>query len=158
MGYAKVAALMGFKRGKGHLNYASLEGNRTLQKLYKVLKEADVKNAMDYLFFNPEKPNEKGGLQQLWHLTYSISSVTDLERALIKHFDFYPLNLPIVLHTILDTDRSTGVCQPKAIKKLLPHLMAGLKYSEACDAVGYDHSGYKTKSENGGKTGTYTTE
>ncbi len=37
------------------------------------------------------------------------------------------------------------------MRKLLPHLMQGKKYDEACELAGFDHSKSETKEQNAAK-------
>ncbi len=108
------------------------------------LTAADVKNPDQYLFFNLEVDDEKGGLFQLWHITYSLPTEKEVVLALMKHFKFSEEQSTIIARQV-GYNAEYGGLSTRAIRKLLPHLEKGIGYSLACDQVGYDHSGYKTK-------------
>jgi len=70
----------------------------------------------------------------------------DVINALKKRFGFLENQAGIIAKKV-GYSSDYGSLSTRAIRKLLPHLEKGLDYSEACDAIGYDHSGYKTKIE-----------
>jgi CRISPR-associated endonuclease Csn1 len=88
---------------------------------------------------------------RLWHLLYSYeddnSTTGDqkLIEAIVRQFNFANEYAKIIANIGLLPDY--GSLSAKAIRKLLPHLKAGLMYSEACEQVGYNHSDYRTKEE-----------
>lgn len=81
---------------------------------------------------------------ELWHITYSIPNENDVIKTLEQRFHFKKEQAEIISKEVGYTS-DYGNLSTRAIRKLLPHLQKGLNYSEACDAVKYDHSGYKTK-------------
>lgn len=89
---------------------------------------------------------EEQPLNKLWHCIYSIPEEKDLIRALQK--------LGIKDNTVLDalsklSFKTAGYANKstRAIRKILPYLMEGHKYSEACYMAGYNHSNSITKEE-----------
>ncbi|HNR15381.1 MAG TPA: type II CRISPR RNA-guided endonuclease Cas9 [Chitinophagaceae bacterium] len=121
------------------LNYDEIEGNKTFLTLYNALRSANVEKADDYLFYSPLAPQEeKGGLWQLWHITYSLPNERDVVTALQKHFQFTEEQATIIASRTGYT-ADFGSLSARAIKKLLPHLHDGLHYDKACKEVGYDH-------------------
>ena len=82
---------------------------------------------------------EKQPLYRLWHLLYSIKDVDELSGAL--H------NLGIEdeesIEKLCNLDfRTAGYANKsaKAIGRILPYLMEGVMYSDACERAGFDHS------------------
>ena len=139
----EIKKILGLKRNEGYLNFTELDGSRTYSILKSALIKADIKNPDSFLFFNLEKNDEKKGLLELWHITYSIPNETDVIKTLVKRFEFTEEQSQVIAKEV-GYNSDFGSLSTRAIRKLLPHLQKGLNYSEACDAVNYDHSGYKT--------------
>ncbi len=135
---------LGLKRNEGYLNFPELDGSKTYHVLKRALIQANVTNPDNYLFFNLNINDENGGLMELWHITYSIPNETDVVKTLEKRFKFTKEQSEIIARGVGYTS-DYGSLSTRAIRKLIPHLQKGLNYSEACDALNYDHSGYKTK-------------
>lgn len=141
---SKIKVLLGFSsRAKIYLNFNELDGSRTYSVLKKALDKAEVKSPEQYLFFNTDQPDEKGGLFELWHITYSIPNETDVINTLAKRFPFTHEQATIIAKAVA-YKADYGNLSTRAIRKLLPALEQGKGYCVACDNVGYDHSGYKT--------------
>ncbi len=100
---------------------------------------------------------EKQSLYQLWHLLYSFegdNSVMGNENLINKISTVYgfPKELAGIIANITFQE-DYGSVSAKAIRKILPHLKDGLKYSDACDYAGYRHSKNSlTKEERENKT------
>ena len=101
----------------------------------------------DFLSFNPlleGKGMEQQPAYRLWHLLYSYTgdkSVTGNEALLAKiqdlcGFEKEYANVLVNISLALDY----GSLSAKAIRKILPHMMKGYEYSEACKMAGYNHS------------------
>lgn len=90
---------------------------------------------------------EKQPLYQLWHTIYSIADVDECVNVLIKKFN---LNRETAekLANIDFTKYAFGNKSAKAMRKILPYLMQGEVYSDACSYAGYNHSNSLTKDEN----------
>lgn len=86
-------------------------------------------------------------LYLLWHTIYSISDIEECKNALIKKFGFDE-TIAENLAKIDFSKQGYGNKSVKAIRKILPYLMDGLKYNEAAEKAGYNHSDSITKSEN----------
>lgn len=143
----EIKKLLGYGRNdKVYLNFTELDGSRTYSILKRALEEAKIENPDKYLFFNLDANDEKGGLFELWHITYSLPSENEVVKALMKRFKFTEAQSQIIARKV-GYPADYGRLSTRAIRKLLPHLKKGLGYSEACDEVGYDHSGYKTEIE-----------
>jgi CRISPR-associated endonuclease Csn1 len=85
-------------------------------------------------------------LYQLWHTIYSISDIDECIAALIKKFGFDETTAER-LAKIDFTKQSYGNKSVKAIRKILPYLMDGFKYSDAASLAGYNHSNSLTKEQ-----------
>lgn len=86
-------------------------------------------------------------LYQLWHTIYSIQDKQECSNALQAKFRIEPT----VADKLADIDfgkHAFGNKSAKAIRKILPYLMEGDKYSEAMSYAGYEHSDSLTKDEN----------
>lgn len=163
-----------FKKSKGiDLNYASLEGNRTMASILNAAQEVisltgygeydftrlpaeriiDITNsvfkglgfATDWLTLNIDSDDlEKEPLMRLWHLIYSFeddNSATGDEKLVVRLMTM--LNLPkeyARLFANIHIEDDYCRLSSKAIKRILPFMMAGHVYSEACAFAGYRHS------------------
>ena len=86
-------------------------------------------------------------LYQLWHTIYSIQDKQECSNALQAKFSIEPM----VADKLADIDFSKhafGNKSAKVIRKILPYLIEGDKYSEAMSYAGYEHSDSLTKDEN----------
>lgn len=89
---------------------------------------------------------EQEPLYQLWHTIYSISDAAECSKALQARFGL-PENVSNNLTTIDFTRLSFGNKSAKAMRKILPYLMEGYVYSDACSLAGYNHSNSITTDE-----------
>ena len=90
---------------------------------------------------------EQEPLYRLWHVVYSVQDEEQLRKALRK--------LGIEDEEVIDNLFKIDFVKPgyankshKFIRKILPYLMQGYHYSEACEHVGIKHSKSETKEEN----------
>jgi len=90
---------------------------------------------------------EKEPFYQLWHIIYSIAEKEECTQTLIKKFNLAP-DIAKKLATIDFTKQAFGNKSVKAMRKILPYLMEGYVYSDACSFAGYNHSNSLTKDEN----------
>lgn len=82
---------------------------------------------------------EKQPLYRLWHLLYSIKDVDELSGAL-RHLGIEDEEC---IQSLCNLDfRTAGYANKsaKAIGRILPYLIEGMMYSEACAQAGFDHS------------------
>ncbi len=84
---------------------------------------------------------------KLWHTVYSINDKEECKNALIKRFGL-PKEIAIRLSSLDFTKQSFGNKSHRAMRKILPYLMDGDKYPDACSYAGYNHSASLTKQEN----------
>lgn len=82
---------------------------------------------------------EQQPLYKLWHMLYSIKDVDELSGAL-RHLGIEDEGC---IEKLCNLDfRTAGYANKsaKAIGRILPYLMEGIMYSEACERTGFDHS------------------
>lgn len=142
---SNIKKLLGYgSRERIYLNFTELDGSVTYSKLKQALEKAGINSPEQYLFFNLDVHDEKGGLFELWHITYSLPTEEEIVNTLKKRFNFNDVQSKIIANSV-HYSSDYGSLSTRAIRKLLPHMKTGSGYSQACDKVGYDHSGYKTK-------------
>ena len=90
----------------------------------------------------------KEPLYELWHTVYSISDREELANALLNKFGIADSETVDRLYS-LDL-RGAGYAQKSAkfMSKIIPYLIDGLHYSEACEMVGFNHSNSMTTEQN----------
>ncbi len=86
-------------------------------------------------------------MYQLWHTIYSIKDISECQKALINKFNLTE-TVANKLAKIDFNKQAYGNKSNKAIRKILPYLMQGNDYYEACSFAGYNHSKSLTKDEN----------
>ncbi|MBI1184635.1 type II CRISPR RNA-guided endonuclease Cas9 [bacterium] len=142
---SKIKLILGYSaREKIYLNFTELDGSSTYSRIKSALINANISDPDKYLFFNPSVNDEKGGLFELWHITYSLPTEAEVASTLQKRFGFSESQSQVIAQKT-GYKPDYGNLSTRAIRKLLPHLEKGTGYSSACDIVGYDHSGYKTE-------------
>lgn len=83
---------------------------------------------------------------------YSAQNEDDLRKALLKQFDIDDDEVLARLSKIDFVKPGYANKSHKFMRRLLPHLMKGDKYSEACKAISVNHSNSLTKEENAQRT------
>ncbi len=138
-----------------------LKGNMTLYQLRKALG----KNYSHLLQFDLQMTDyvdeatgevisrisdavEKEPLYRLWHVVYSVQDREELGKALLKQFDINDAEVAEALFEIDFVKPGYANKSHKFIRKLLPYLMRGYKYSEACEHIYINHSNSITKEQN----------
>ncbi|MGP1515821.1 MAG: type II CRISPR RNA-guided endonuclease Cas9 [Bacteroidales bacterium] len=123
------------------LNYEQIEGNTTLNKLYKAVPS--LKGNEEYSFDSSINENEQK-IVKLWHLLYSYegdNSPTGNDNLIKKLEEDYNFSRDEARKLAnISFDENYSNLSSKAIKKILPYLKKGMKYSEACSCAGYNHS------------------
>jgi CRISPR-associated endonuclease Csn1 len=84
---------------------------------------------------------------QLWHTIYSIKDMDECKNAIIKRFNLSE-EIAIELSRIDFNKQAFGNKSNKAMRKILPYLIQGYDYAQACSLAGYNHSNSLTKNEN----------
>ncbi|WP_183148095.1 type II CRISPR RNA-guided endonuclease Cas9 [Chryseobacterium nematophagum] len=145
---AEIKKILSLSGQNVYLNFPELDGSRTHSMIKKAMENAglDEEKCEKYLHFHPYKNDDKGSLFELWHITYSLPTDEEIINTLQKRFALTEEQAITVANEV-SYNSDYGSLSTKAIKKILPFMEKGLGYSDACDKIGYDHSGYKTKIE-----------
>lgn len=131
--------------GNGEYDFSKMPADEVKSITTEIFKGLDYKT--DFLTFNPQlegKALEQQPAYRLWHLLYSYTgdkSVTGNEALLNKIQElcgFEKESAGVLANISLALDY--GSLSAKAIRKILPHMMKGYEYSEACKMAGYNHS------------------
>jgi len=107
---------------------------------------------LQFLFFNPLTKDSKGsydekkGLNELWHITYSLEDEKDVVNTLAKRFPFSIEQATIIAQKVGYTS-DYGRLSSRANRKLLKHLFDGKNYYDACVAVGYENQEHVKREE-----------
>lgn len=168
-GYKKEEAFLNFKNLDGNRTNASLLeayekimektghdidlGKLTTSKKLEAIEAvfAELGIDTDILKHNASLPKEAYEAQasvQLWHLLYSYEgddSTTGNDKLIAKlqeKFGF-PAEVAGIMANVSFLD-DYGSLSAKAIRKLMPHLVDGKLYNEACELAGYNHSNSET--------------
>ncbi len=91
---------------------------------------------------------EKEPLYDFWHTIYSLSDKEELSNALKKKYNIYDEDVINNLYAIDFVKSGFGNKSAKAMRRILPYLQEGLKYSDACEYAGFRHSESLSKEEN----------
>jgi CRISPR-associated endonuclease Csn1 len=164
--------ILGYKAGFNEygLNIEKdIEGNRTAASFVKVFTKLNI-DRKDLLAFELTSENigqelvdsstgeiipvqrikcdfEGQDFFTLWHAIYSIEESQVLIKLLVDKYAFTPDQATAISN--LDFHKQGyGSLSTRAIRKVLPFLLKGMKYHEACLNAGYRHSDYKTTEEN----------
>lgn len=151
----------GFSLGSGMKRYFT--GNKTRADLAEAL--GDMDGASELLRFNlstAEYIDEKTGeicrkissdylrepLYILWHTVYSISDRENLRSTLERKFAITDPDVVDRLYRLNFKADGYASKSSRLMCAILPGLMDGLQYSEACEKIGLNHSGSLTSQEN----------
>jgi CRISPR-associated endonuclease Csn1 len=146
--YNQVIFALGYE--KIDLQKESVE--KIQEKLASIFEAAGINSAI--LSFHSHgcmKEVTKEPFYELWHLLYSYegdksrTGNVSLIRHLIEKYGFSEDGAKQM--TKLHINDDYGSLSAKAILKILPHLRAGLIYSDACKQAGYNHSSSQTSEE-----------
>ena len=108
-------------------------------------KTGEILDEREGKVIDPSIENEP--LYQLWHTIYSIKDLEECKNALIKRFNLDE-KIADKLSRIDFNKQAFGNKSNKAMRKIVPYLMEGYDYSQACSLAGYNHSNSLTKEEN----------
>ncbi|MBR6840708.1 MAG: type II CRISPR RNA-guided endonuclease Cas9 [Prevotella sp.] len=131
--------------GNGEYDFSKMTTNEVMAITKEIFSGLGYKT--NFLSFDPllqGKALEQQAAYRLWHLLYSYAgdkSVTGNEALLnrIKDLCGFEKEYASILANISLT-LDYGSLSAKAIRKILPHMMRGYEYSEACKMAGYNHS------------------
>lgn len=145
----QVALLESYKQivewsGHDTEQFDKLNYDMKMQCIRSVFEAIGVKT--DFLIFDPNQSEDclDQPAYRLWHLLYSYegdNSETG-DAKLKEHLkELTGLNDEYVSALArVQFEQDYGSLSTKAIKRIMPHLLNGKKYSEACEAAGYRHS------------------
>ena len=131
--------------GHGEYDFEKMSSGNVIQLVHQIFETLGFNT--DILYYNvslDDKEIEKQPMYQLWHLLYSYEgdkSNTGLDSLInIIHtkYGFDKEYAKIIAGVSFQDDY--GSLSAKAIKKIMPHLIAGNEYSVACELAGYRHS------------------
>ena len=131
--------------GNGEYDFAKMPTDEVLNITTEIFRGLGYKT--DFLAFNPlleGKALERQPAYRLWHLLYSYTgdnSATGTDALLnrIQKLCGFEKEYAVILSNI-SLALDYGSLSAKAIRKILPHMMKGYEYSEACKMAGYNHS------------------
>ncbi len=141
------------EEGYDNINFKKLESDEMVQALKDCFEVIGINSKI--LDFNPVLPGNDFSNQpsyKLWHLLYSYeddyskTGNASLIKSLQKNFGFKKKPAEMLSNIVFQDDY--GNLSARAIRKIYPFLEDGLKYSEACEMAGYNHSSSITKLEN----------
>lgn len=131
--------------GNGEYDFTKMPADEVMSITSEIFTGLGYKT--DFLTFNPlleGKAFEQQPAFRLWHLLYSYSgdnSTTGNEALYNKIQEICGFDkeyATILANVSMPLDY--GSLSAKAIRKVLPHMMKGYEYSEACNMAGYNHS------------------
>ncbi len=131
--------------GNGEFDFAKMPTDEVLNITTEIFRGLGYKT--DFLAFNPlleGKALEHQPAYRLWHLLYSYTgdnSATGTDALLnrIQELCGFGKEYAVILSNI-SLALDYGSLSAKAIRKILPYMMKGYEYSEACMMAGYNHS------------------
>ena len=139
--YEKIAEYEGYG-----FDWAKKQASEIKEELKIIFSEIGINS--EILEFDAELEKEdfdKQKSHQLWHLLYSVEEDDALKNKLHSKYDFKPEYASMLANVTLQKDH--GNLSTKAIKKIIPFLKAGHKYSDACKFAKYNHSHSLTAEE-----------
>lgn len=171
LSFTKLLEILSLKKDDVYVNkqiLKGIKGNETYATLYNILGNNELLN-FDISIIPSEKTSmlldkktgeileeraglelaanlEKEPLYQLWHTIYSIKDLDECKNALTKRFDFED-EIAEKLSKVDFNKQAFGNKSNKSMRKILPFLMEGYDYSQACSLAGYNHSNSLTKDE-----------
>ena len=137
-----------------------IKGNATLNQLREALqgkydqwlempiKRIDVVDATTSEVFWAVSPEvEETPLFRLWHAVYSLQNADELAKTLCEKFQITDEAVIEALGKIDFVKPGYANKSHKFIRRLLPYLMEGMMYSEACERININHSNSMTREE-----------
>lgn len=171
LSFTELLKILDLKKDNVYANkqiLKGLKGNETYESIYKIIRAHDLlkfdtpivpskQTAMLIDKRTGEIIEEKDSLEvctslerepfyQLWHTIYSIKELDECKNALINRFGFDE-DTAEKLSRLDFNNQAFGNKSAKAMRKILPYLMQGYNYAEACSFAGYNHSNSLTKQE-----------
>lgn len=127
------------------LNYEEILGNETYAKLYAICPQLASEDVYAFnILETPNQQNNRCNIFNLWHLLYSYegdnSKMGDESLVLILENTFGFSHEEALKLKKVKFDKDYSNLSSKAIRNILPYLMQGFRYDEACEQAGYRHS------------------
>ena len=131
--------------GHGEYDFEKMSSEKVVALVYEIFESLGYNT--DILYYDSSllgKELEQQPMYQLWHLLYSYegdkscTGIESLMEILSSRYGFDKEYSKIIANVSFQQDY--GSLSAKAIKNIMPHLMAGNEYSEACELAGYNHS------------------
>ncbi|MBQ5593315.1 MAG: type II CRISPR RNA-guided endonuclease Cas9, partial [Bacteroidales bacterium] len=131
--------------GHGEYEFEKMGSDKVVSLVHEIFESLGYSTGI--LYYNPSLPGkaiEQQSMYQLWHLLYSYegdkscTGIESLVEILSSRYGFDKEYAKIIANVSFQQDY--GSLSAKAIKNIMPHLMAGNEYSEACVLAGYNHS------------------
>jgi CRISPR-associated endonuclease Csn1 len=141
--YQKLAEVLGPGHPLLKMEF-SMIGNTEREAILLDRRSGEIKLVLPHKEIDPSVEREP--LYQLWHTVYSIKDEQECKAALMKRFGLDEASAQ-KLASLDFTAGGFGNMSSKALRKILPYLMEGYVYSEACELAGYNHSGSLTIEE-----------
>lgn len=141
----KCALLKAIPEGNNYFQFELKIENTDEEGFLVNQKTGEIIEAKSRKYINAAIENQP--FYQLWHTIYSISDADECEKSLIKRFGFEGPTAK-KLAAIDFTKGGLGNKSSKAMRKIMPYLMEGYVYSDACSFAGYNHSNSMTRDEN----------
>ncbi|MCZ4318770.1 type II CRISPR RNA-guided endonuclease Cas9 [Aequorivita viscosa] len=154
--YQEIAKREGYGIG-----WEKLTASEILNELKNIFPEMGIDVTILGFDANLQKNEfDKQASYQLWHLLYSAgddgniseedrltygNTDVNLKKKLHQKFGFKPEYAALLANITFSNDY--GNLSARAIRKIIPHLQEGKDYSDACEAVGYNHSNSLTKEQ-----------
>lgn len=171
LSFTELLKILNLKKDDVYANkqiLKGIKGNETYAAIFKIIGEHDLlkfdvsivpSNHVSMLVDKKtgEVLEEKESLEinksieqepfyQLWHTIYSIKELDECKNALVKRFGFED-EVADKLSRLDFNKQAFGNKSNKAMRKILPYLMQGYDYSQACSLAGYNHSNSLTKEQ-----------
>jgi CRISPR-associated endonuclease Csn1 len=135
------------------LNWSRMAIKEKLETLGKLFEDQGINQKLAHIAFEDLiNDPQKHPIYQLWHLLYSYegdlseSGEDSLIKILTERFGFSTQSAKILARVTFKQDY--GSLSTKAMRKILPHMMAGHEYSKAAEKAGYNHSKSRTSEDN----------
>ncbi len=170
---AELFKILGLKRSDGfRCDQAvgkGIQGNMTrcqLEAALQGLEEDKIKKLLQFDLSFQQKVDKSTGeireeisssynqqpLYALWHTLYSINDRDELFLVLKEKFGIDNQEVLDRLYTLDFVKAGYSNKSAKFMRRILPELMQGMQYNEACESIGIRHSDYLTKEENENRT------
>lgn len=169
--YAELLKILDLKKENSFASkqiQKDLQGNLTYAAIHAIIKNEDLLRFDVKIITTEEKTQlidkktgeileereqqivfkdiEKEPLYQLWHTIYSIKDLDECKSGLIKRFSLREDEAE-KLARIDFNKQGFGEKSNKAMRKIVPYLIHGYNYAQACSFAGYNHSNSLTKDE-----------